>query len=268
VRSRIAWRARVLTIVTVLCGVLPATVRGAQSVQLEVALTPERLGQGTTIEFGFRIAAPAGTVPPALTAINLSYPAHLGIATSGLGIATCSPAVLDEVGSQGCPADSRMGYGSAIAEIQEGPQIIQETAATSIFMAPVQNGSLALLFFANGETPLSAQIVFPGLLLSAPAPFGGTLAIAVPTVPSVPGAPDVAVVRLRSTIGPQALTYYKHVHGHVVAYRPKGIVLPSRCPQGGFPFAASFRFADKTSATARAVVPCPWQRRTTTRGSR
>jgi hypothetical protein len=235
-------------------------------VQLEVALTPERLGHGTTIEFGFRIAAPAGTVPPPLTAIDLSYPAHLGIATSGLGIATCSPAILEEVGSQGCPADSRMGYGSAIAEIQDGPEILKETAAISIFMEPIQNGSIALLFFADAETPVSAQIVFRGLLLPAPAPFGGDLAIAVPLVPSVPGVPDVAVVRLRSTIGPRSLTYYKHIHGHTVAYRPKGIVLPTRCPHGGFPFAATFRFADNTRTTSRAVVPCPRRQRGTTSG--
>jgi hypothetical protein len=256
VRPRTARRARAL-IVVVLCGTLPAAADGAQSARLEVALSPERLGHGTTLEFGFRIAAPAGVVPSPLTGLDLSYPQHFGIATSGLGVATCSPAVLEQVGSDGCPADSRMGYGSAIAEIQEGPEILQETAATSIFMAPVQNGSLALLFFADGEAPLSAQIVFPALLLPAQAPFGGNLAIAVPLVPSVPAAPYVAVVRLRATIGPRRLTYYEHAHGQLVAYRPKGIVLPARCPHGGFPFAATFKFADASSAIARAVVPCP-----------
>jgi hypothetical protein len=240
-----------------LCGALPAAAGGAQTVSLEVALSPERLGHDTTLEFGFRIAAPAGVVPSPLTGLNLSYPAHFGIATSGLGVATCSPAALERVGANGCPADSRMGYGNAIAEVQDGPEILQETASTSIFMAPVQNGSLALLFFADGEAPLSAQIVFPGLLLPAQAPFGGDLAISVPLVPSVPGAPYVAVVRLRSTIGPRRLTYYERVHGQLVPYRPKGIVLPTRCPHGGFPFAATFKFADTSSAIARAIVPCP-----------
>jgi hypothetical protein len=225
-----------------------------------MALTPERLGHGTTIEFGFRIAAPAGMVPSPLTAIDLSYPAHLGIATSGLGVATCSQATLEEAGAEGCPANSRMGYGTAIAEVQDGPEILKETAATSVFMAPPRDGSVALLFFADGERPLSAQIVFPGLLLPAPAPFGGDLSITVPRVPSVPGAADVAVVRLRSSIGPRSLTYYEHVGRNVLPYRPKGIVLPPRCPRGGFRFAAAFKFADATGAVARSVVPCPRHR--------
>jgi hypothetical protein len=243
--------------VAVLCGALPAAAGGAQSVSLEVAFTPERLGRSTTIQFGFRISAPGAMVPSPLTAVDLSYPARLGIATSGLGVATCSQAVLEEVGANGCPANSRMGSGTATAEVQDGPVILEETAATSVFMAPVRDGSVALLFFADGWTPLSAQVVFPGLLLPAPAPFGGDLAFMVPRVPSVPGAPDVAVVTLHSTIGPRGLLYYHHVRGKVVPYRPKGIVLPSRCPRGGFPFAASFKFADTTSAAARASVPCP-----------
>lgn len=244
-------------VLVVLWGALPGGAAGSQSVRLDVALVPKRLGRGTTIEFGFQIAPPAGVVPSPLTGIDLSYPAKLGIATSGLGIATCEPAVLEDVGSDGCPANSRMGYGTATAEIQDGPAILRETVSTSVFMAPVRNGSLAMLFFADGESPISAQIVFPGLLLPAPAPFGGTLAITVPRVPSIPGAPDVAVVRLRSTIGPRALTYYEHLHGQVVPYRPKGIVLPARCPRGGFPFAASFEFADASRAVARTIVPCP-----------
>src|SRR6202035_4344323 len=168
--------------------------------------------------------------------------------TSGLGVATCAPAALDEAGYSGCPADSRMGYGTATAEIQDGALILRETVSTSVFMAPVTDGNLAMLFFADGESPLSAQIVFPGQLLPAPMPFGGRLAITVPLVASVPGAPDVAVVSLRSTIGPRRLTYYRRIHGGVGAERPKGIVLPSRCPPGGFHFVGTFRFADGSSA--------------------
>lgn len=129
-------------------------------------------------------------------------------------------------------------------------------------MAPVSKGRLALLFYANGESPIYAQLVFPAIVNTAPAPFGGSLNTTLPLVPSVPGAPDAAVVRLRSTIGPLNLTYYEQIHGQRTAYTPKGIVLPRSCPHGGFPFSADFRFEDRTRATAATSVPCPRRRST------
>jgi hypothetical protein len=246
-----------LTVAALAWGGRPAQVLGAQTATLEVALSPARLGHETTIEFGFRIFAPSRAVPSPMTGVELAYPRHLGIATSGLGVATCSRTALEEIGATACPANSRMGFGSALAEIQDGPVILRETAAISIFMAPVQSGSISLLFFADAESPISAQIAFPGTLLPARAPFGGVLAITLPLIPSVPEAPDVAVMRLRSTIGPRGITYYERAHGKRKRYRPKGIVLPSSCPRRGFPFAALFSFADGSSTIAHATVPCP-----------
>jgi hypothetical protein len=72
----------------------------------------------------------------------------------------------------------------------------------------------------------------------------------------VPEGPDVAVVRVNVTIGGN-LVYQKRVHGRQVSYRPQGVTLPRRCPQGGFRFSASFSFLDGTSAQAQTVVRCP-----------
>jgi hypothetical protein len=236
-------------------------VAGAtQSVTLHATLTPERLGHGTTVGFGFDIAAPIGLVPPPLTELDVRYPRGVGIALSGLGIASCTADRLEAWGPEGCPANSFMGYGTALAEIQIGPEIIRESAEVIVFQAPVRNGRLAMLFYASGRTPVDASIVFPALLLPAPPPFGGLVHIDVPLVPSLPGAPDVAVVRVRSTIGPQHLTYYRRAHGKLVPYKPPGILLPDRCPRGGFPFAASFTFQDGSHASARTAVPCPRSR--------
>jgi hypothetical protein len=156
-----------------------------------------------------------------------------------------------------------MGYGNALAEIPVGPEIIHETADITIVRAPVQDGHIAMLIYASGQTPVDAQIVFPAQLIPAPAPFGGALHLDVPLVPSLPGAPDVAVVRVRSTLGPLGITYYEHVHGRSVAYHPKGILLPNKCPHGGFPFAATFAFLDGTHVSASTAVPCPRRRHRT-----
>jgi hypothetical protein len=79
----------------------------------------------------------------------------------------------------------------------------------------------------------------------------------VPLVPSLPGGPDVTIVRFHSTLGPLHLRYTERVHGRIVRYEPKGIPLPDRCPPGGFAFAAKFRFKDDSKATAHTAVPCP-----------
>jgi hypothetical protein len=256
-RRATARRAHDLLVAALLCTLLPTTAHAAQSVRLYATLTPEQLGHATTIGFGFQITAPAGRVPPPLTSVEVRYPSDLGIALSGLGLATCTPYTLEERGPAGCPTDSRMGYGTALAEIPIGPEIVHETAHITLLRAPTQNGRLALLFYANGENPVWAPITLPSLLLPAPAPYGGRIDINLPLIPSLPGGPAVAITKLRSTIGPEHLTYYEHLHRRRVGYHPKGILLPPQCPRGGFPFAATLTFETGAQAHAHTTVPCP-----------
>jgi hypothetical protein len=150
-----------------------------------------------------------------------------------------------------------MGAGEALAEIPVGPDIVRETANVAIMRAPTQEGRLGLLFYVEGESPVSAQIVFPGLLEPAAAPFGGAVTISIPLVPSLPDGPDVAVVRLSSTLGPRHLTYYERAGGRTVAYNPRGVLLPRVCPPGGFRFAGTFRFLDGASTAVTTTVACP-----------
>ena len=240
---------------------LPATAGAAQSVKLSATLSPERLGQGTTIGFSFQINTSSGALPPPLTEVQLRYPENLGVATSGLGLATCSVGMVEAFGAANCPAESVMGSGSALAEIPVGPVIVHELAPVTIFRAPDKNGQIGLLLYANGLNPVDAQILLPSLLLPAQAPFGGRVQIAVPLVPSLPDSPYVAVVQLSTTLGPLGITYYERIHGHSVAYHPRGLLLPDRCPRGGFPFAAELGFLDGSTASAQTVVPCPRGRR-------
>jgi hypothetical protein len=234
-----------------------ASASAAQSVRLSAALRPEHLGQGTTIEFGFTVTTHNGQAPSPLTGIDLYYPANLGLATSGLGLETCTASILDIVGPEGCPSQSRMGYGTATVEVPFGPLLLHEAATTTIFMAPLHQGRLGLLFFAAGVTPVSAEIVFPGLVLPAHDPFGGDLATTVPLVPTLPGAPNAALVKLTTTIGPLGIIYYERAHGLYLPYHPKGIVLPRTCPHGGFQFAAHLSFEDGAHAYAHTAVRCP-----------
>jgi hypothetical protein len=231
------------------------------SAMLHVALVPEHLGRGTTIRFDFTLTGPHGAVPPPVTTMSLLYPRGFGILSSGLGLAPCLSTALEAIGPRGCPSRSLMGFGTATGALEVGGERVQEEALTAVFLAPFDNGNIALLFLLDAYEPLYAERIFDGTLQQASAPYGGALSIAVPPIESFPAGPDVALVRLRSTIGPLGITYYQHVHGGYVPYQPSGITLPLRCPPRGFPFAARFSFADGSRLATTTTVPCPKQAR-------
>ena len=238
----------------------PVSALAATPAKLSATFVPERLGQRTTLDFGFAFSAPSGQVPPPLTEIELRYPDNLGIALSGLGLEDCSTGTLEASGPAGCPANSVMGFGQAFVGIVLGTTTITETTLITIVRAPDQDGHLAVLFYAEGSTPVATHIIFAGLLLPASAPFGGLVSIGVPLVPTLPGAPYFSVIHLRATIGPRGVTYYERRGGLTLAYRPRGILLPLTCPRAGFQFAALFTFQEGSDAPARTTVPCPQRR--------
>jgi hypothetical protein len=216
---------------------------------MRAAFTPERLGAATTVSVAFQIVS-GGGAPAALTGVEIAYPRNLGFATSGLGLAACSPIELEVEGPAACPANSHMGYGSALVEIPIGPELVQEAVRLALFAGPSPDGYLHLLVSATGESPVIALVVLSGEL------FPGHLSIVVPPIPSLPEAPYVALVEMHLTLGGH-LTYYEDVRGRSVAYHPAGVGLPSRCPRGGFPFAATFAFLDGSASRARTAVLCP-----------
>jgi hypothetical protein len=237
------------------CALLAATASAASAAptaRLSARLTPERLGAATTMSFGFQIEF--GNGPPALLhSVDLHFPANLGFATSGLGVASCEPQALETLGASACPADSIMGSGSALVEIPIGPEVVRETTELTLAAAPSSDGYLHILIGAIGLEPVLAQVVLQTVLQP------GRLHIEIPPIPSLPGAPDVAVVRLQATVGGN-LHYTERVHGRTVSYRPAGITLPGSCPPGGFRFAAAFTFIAAGSATGHAAVACPRRR--------
>lgn len=180
---------------------LPASAAAVPTVALKAALRPEQLGAGTTIKFAFSITF-SHEEPIPLRVIELRYPAHLGIATSGLGLSTCHAAVLEVHGPPGCPSNSVMGYGSGLVEVPFGPSTVYERVRLTTFMAPLREGHLGLLFFADGEVPVSAELVFHGIVLPSATPFGGDLATTVPLVPTLPEAPDAILAKFSTTLWP------------------------------------------------------------------
>jgi hypothetical protein len=230
----------------------------SQSAFLNVALRPERLGGRTTIQFSFHITPHGEQVPSPLVSVNLFYPKNIGLVTSGLGLETCTPIQLEVL--RRCPPNSLMGYGKALVELPFGPKVISEEGRITTWMAPVEEGHLALFLYAKAQTPVLSEAIFTAQLLGAPSPYGGQLAINVPLIPTLPEAPDASVVDMTSTIGPMNVTYYAWFRGRRTPYHPNGPRLPERCPHGGFPFAAEFSFLDGLQAHVETRVSCPGAR--------
>ncbi len=228
-----------------------------ETATLHAGFSPDRLGAGTTISFGFRVATSEGLAPPPMTSLDLRLPAGINYTSTTLGLAICQPAALLTRGLAGCSPNSRVGFGSAFVEVPFGVGSGTEIPELQAVMGPPRNGNIVVLFYANGLAPVYAQLVFSGEVLPDSGRFGSQLAATVPVVQSVPLGPDVSIVSAQTTIGPSHLTYYRHRHGRLVPFHPVGVSVPERCPRGGFPFLAEFGFQDGGHTTASTTVPCP-----------
>lgn len=230
----------------------------AQTVTLQTSFRPDRLGVRTTIEFGFQVYSTIlGQSPSPVTGVDLHLPGGLGLASSTLGLANCAPAALLKQGPDGCPANAHIGFGSAVVAVPAEGQPVQEQGSITALVGPPNSEHLEVLFYAEGHTPVSAQLVFPGQVLDDGPPFSGRLNTTIPLIPTWPDGPDIAITSMSSTIGPLGLTYYRHVGGKIVPFHPRGIAVPKRCPHGGFPFRVDIAFLDGDQQSATSAVPCP-----------
>lgn len=251
-----------VAVAVLVAGACAPAAAAPETVKLQASFTPDRLGASTTIGFGFQIAGPGGQAPAPLTHVDLRLPEGIDYLTSDLGLAVCQPAVLVVQGPEGCSPDSRIGSGSALVEVPLGGGGGEETPSIEAFLGPpASNGNMVVVFYADGRTPVDAEVVFEGELIPGFGPFSsGSLDNAVPLIAGVPEGPDVSIRSVQTTIGPGNLLYTERVHGRTVRFHPRGVGVPEHCPHGGFPFAADFSFADGTTATATSTVPCPPRR--------
>lgn len=223
-----------------------------------MGFTPERLGRSTTVAFSFSISEPAP-----LRSVVLSLPPGIGFARTSLGLEPCQQATLVDLGPEGCPADSLIGQGTAFAEVLAESEV-EETASVFVLIGPEDGEAMNVLFFVDGKSPVNREVILSGALLFARSESSSaTLSIKAPLLRAWPGGPEIGVVRFRSTIGPAGLTYYRRIDGKTVAFKPRGLTLPRRCPRGGFPVSAKFAWwglAETASVTTH--VRCPAKSRT------
>jgi hypothetical protein len=236
---------------------MPAVSSAQETAALHAYFSPDKLGVATTIGFSFELSTTDNLAPPPLARIDLYMPAGMNYTRTTMGLALCTITALEIGGAGACPPNSKLGEGDAFVEVPFGTGNGHELPSIEAFMGPPVKGNMVVLFYANGQAPVYAQLVFGGELLPETGIYGSDLGTPMPPIPSVPGGPDVSIIRVSATIGPENVTYYRNERARTGPFHPRGVAIPMHCPAGGFPFSASFIFIEGAHATATTKVPCP-----------
>jgi hypothetical protein len=212
------------------------SARAATGAALHASFAPDRLGATTVMTLALDFAGGSEGVPEPLRTITLRLPAGLHIELRGTS--TCAPARLRRSGAAGL-------------QVHAGSQTIPEQAQLWAYRGPsAADGAPTLEILGVGSTPLQERTVSRGVLRGDGAPFGSSLTITVPPIPTVAFEPNASFDSLSLALGALA--------GTPPAHRPAmRLTVPRHCTREGFRFAVGIGFADHSSAAATAAVPCP-----------
>jgi hypothetical protein len=205
--------------------------------------TGDYLGAGFDVETQATISGTEyGGFPSPLTGIDFYTPIGVKITTEGF--ATCAATLLEAAGPEKCPKNSSAGpVGIGLGVVAFGDEEVHEQVSIRSFFA--ESG---LVFYVEGTTPVSLQIVEKAHYVSAQPPFGKELVIEVPLVETVPGALDASVTGFKVRVG---AAYKKGKK--TISY----ITQPKKCPKAGFPVKMELKFLSGETTTVEEKVPCP-----------
>jgi hypothetical protein len=227
----------------------PSAASAATQVQISPKFTNNKAGQGTSVAFGVKIKNDDGSIPPPSSRTVVHLPKGMKVNYKPFLRTICSKATIDENGPEACPKASRVGpQAKAHADAILGGTHIHEPATVDPFAGGLNNGHPLLELYADGRSPISVQITIEGELLSDSGKYSQKLDVAIPPIPTTPGAADASIVDFLVTVG--ATTKYK---GKKVAL----VTVPKSCPKGGFNWGGDFSFVDGTTVSATAKTPCP-----------
>ena len=223
-----------------------ASAQPSTSATITPSLSPDRLNAKGSLLVTIRFTEAESGVPSPVRSSILRFPAGLGIEIPHLR--SCAIPRLRAHGPGGCPVQSMLGHGHALAEVQAGSQIITESISLWVFLGPFKNLQPTFEILGQGLTPFDERVVLTGTALPDNPPYGEDLAITIPPIPTLPLEPDASIVTMSLTVGVS-----KPRNPRVA----NTVLVPPGCPSGGFPFAADFTYADGSSDSALATAPCP-----------
>lgn len=242
-------------LIACVCLAVAAVALATQTLMVNARFTPDKLGAPTNLSLTAKFISGNGSVPSPITKFILYAPAGMGIDTRGAGI--CTAATLEQRGPSGCPADSRAGFGGGIGVLQLPTETIHAQYTLDLFFAPMESGRLKLLVYVSVVKPTGVEFVLVARQIPASKPYGLGFSVEVPPVSTFPGAADASVESAFVTVGGSNVAYFKTVHGKRKLVSLKGIIVPKRCPTGGFPTEGMVNFADGSTLTVHPTIPCP-----------
>lgn len=181
--------------------------------------------------------------PAPLTQVVFFTPA--GTRLHPQGFPTCSHAVLEAKGPQGCPKDSATGpEGSALGAVSFGGERVPERASVQGFFAP--GGGYYMYIY--GQTPALVEIIGNAHTTAATPPYGPQVVGEIPLIETLPGAADASFLEGSLEVG---ATHRQN--GRTISF----ITLPSHCPHGGWQVKAQMTFLGGGIDEQTTRMPCP-----------
>jgi hypothetical protein len=195
-----------------------------------------QIGLGTGVTF----ANPDGSQPSPVKRMRFKFPPGKANWTK---FPACDRAKLEQAKApDGCPAGSRIGKGTSV--VWARPIVADAIPViVDVFNGKAVGSGRELLFLARSQGAISTQMVLRGVLRRTSGRFGFDLDVAVPPIPTIPGSPDASVVSLNTLV---------QARRRGVSY----LEAPRTCPTKGFPVSGTFDFADGSSTTSSARIPC------------
>jgi hypothetical protein len=237
------------------CALLATVAWAAETLTVHARFTPDRLGSSTNLSLTASFSSTIEGPPSPVTKFTMYAPA--GMAVDARGAGTCSAIALERAGPGACPEDSRVGFGGGVGvvELPSGP--VREPYTLDFFFAPRSHGRLVLLVYASARAPLTVELVVVAREVPAPRPYGLGFSVEVPPISTFPGAPNASIESVFATLGAANVAYYETVHGKRKLVPVKGLMVPKRCPAGGFATEGTIDFADGSTLTVNPTIPCP-----------
>ncbi len=223
-----------------------APTSGSQApATIAASFHPDRLGAMGALTVTIDFAGGALGDPPPLRRSVLRLPAGLGIEIPH--VRSCEPHRLQLLGARGCPAQSRLGVGRALVLAPLGSQPLGESISLWVFLGPLRNLQPTFEMLAQGYTPFDERVVLSGTVLPDNPPYGEDLVLSVPAIGTLPLEPNASIASMSLTIGSS-----RHS-----ARESNMTIEPTRCPPGGFPFAAELTYEDGSTQNISTATPCP-----------
>lgn len=218
---------------------LPASAGAAQTAAFSpgAEMIAQPPGQPWTLKvlLDARLGTDDGALPAPVRHMRISFPAGARVNLAAFG--TCSEA---QAKSGRCPATSRIGTGSAIAELAQTPV----DANLLVFSGPRAGAKQTAWIRIVALTTI--VYVFKATIRRTTGAYGYVMDLDIPAILPDMQPGGVPITQLKTALGG---------YGRLKGRRVPLVTAPTRC-SGGWRFQAAFTYADGTTLTRNSRISC------------